>query len=96
GRTMAVGYSEVSLHIPGILSLKEKRRVIKSLTERLRGKFNLSVAEVAGHDLWQVAVIGLAVVSNDRTHIRRVLAAAIRQMEGTGDVEVTEVTTEVY
>ncbi|MBC9784835.1 DUF503 domain-containing protein [Heliobacterium chlorum] len=92
---MSVGYSEVSVHIHGVDSLKGKRRVIKSVIERLRGKFNLSVSEVDQHDLWQASVIGLAVVSSDRTHIRQVLDAAVRQIEGTGEVEVIDVTTDV-
>ncbi|MBM7867327.1 DUF503 family protein [Heliobacterium gestii] len=92
---MSVGYSEVSLHIHGVDSLKGKRRVLKSIIERLRGKFNISVAEVDQHDLWQASVIGLAIVSNDRTHIRQVLDAAVRQIEGSGEVDVVAVDTEI-
>ncbi|KAB2953316.1 DUF503 domain-containing protein [Heliorestis acidaminivorans] len=92
---MTVGYREVSLHIHGVDSLKGKRRVVKSIVERLRSRFNLSISEVDQHDLWQSAVIGLAVVSNNRRHIQQVLDEAVRQMEYSGEVEVIEVTTEI-
>ncbi|QGG47126.1 hypothetical protein FTV88_0974 [Heliorestis convoluta] len=52
---MTVGYAEVSLHIHGVDSLKGKRRVVKSIVDRLRSRFNVSVSEVDKHDLWQAA-----------------------------------------
>lgn len=93
---MAVGYCEVNLHINTVDSLKGKRRVIKSIVERLRGKFNLSVAEVDDHDLWQVSTLGFAVVANERGYILKVLDAALRQVEDSGEVEVTGIFKEVY
>ncbi|MDO8357540.1 MAG: DUF503 domain-containing protein [Nitrospirota bacterium] len=58
-----VGLCTVELFIPGSQSLKDKRQVLLSLKDRLREKFNLSVAEVDGQDLWQKAVLGLACVA---------------------------------
>ena len=57
---MIVGVCTVELFIGDSRSLKDKRQVLHSLKDRLRGKFNLSVAEVDGHDLWQKAVLGMA------------------------------------
>lgn len=55
----------VDLRLPGVQSLKEKRAVLRPHVERLRRSASLSVAEVAGHDLWQRATIGVAAVATD-------------------------------
>jgi uncharacterized protein YlxP (DUF503 family) len=55
---MIVGASVVELHIEGCHSLKAKRGVVRSIAQRVRNHFNLSVAEVGGQDTWQRAVLG--------------------------------------
>jgi hypothetical protein len=62
---MIVAVARITLHIPDNHSLKGKRKVIKGLVEKIRNRFDASVAEVADHDLWQKAQLGLAMVSND-------------------------------
>ncbi len=62
---MRVGYMRIELLIPGSRSLKEKRRPLKSLIERLRSRFHVSVAEVDHQDLHQRAAIGIALVASD-------------------------------
>ncbi|RJQ19870.1 MAG: DUF503 domain-containing protein [Nitrospiraceae bacterium] len=69
---MIVGLLTLDLHIHESHSLKEKRFVIKSLTDRIKNKFNVSVAEVDANDLWQRAVIGIAFVSNETVMINKV------------------------
>ncbi len=69
---MIVGLLTLDLHIHGSHSLKEKRFVIKSLIDRIKNKFNVSVAEVDANDLWQRAVIGIALVSNETVMINKV------------------------
>ncbi|MCX5729024.1 MAG: DUF503 domain-containing protein [Nitrospirae bacterium] len=64
-----VGLCTVELFIPESQSLKDKRQVLLSLKDRLREKFNLSVAEVDGQDLWQKAVLGLACVANEGRYV---------------------------
>ena len=59
----------LQLHIPHSHSLKEKRKVVRSLKERLRHRFNVTVAEVGTLDKWQVATIMVAMVSKDRTYL---------------------------
>jgi uncharacterized protein YlxP (DUF503 family) len=56
-------------------SLKEKRHVVKSLKDRLRERFNVSVAEIDHLDSWQASVVAIAAVSNDRVHAEQVLSA---------------------
>jgi uncharacterized protein len=70
---MIVGSLWLDLHVPGVRSLKEKRRIIKSVKEKLKGKFNVSIAEVGALDQWQRAELGVACVSNDRAFVDRTL-----------------------
>jgi uncharacterized protein YlxP (DUF503 family) len=72
-----VGAARVELHVHGSQSLKAKRGVVRSITQRLRNRFNVSVAEVGGQDTWQIAVLGLAVAANEATAARRRLEEAI-------------------
>lgn len=75
---MVVGIVTWELHLDGCRSLKDKRRVLKSLKDRLRAQFNVSVAETDYQDLWQRAEIACAVVTTDRHHAQEVLGAADR------------------
>lgn len=72
--TQHVGILTVAVHIPAAQSLKEKRHVLKSLKDRVRQKFNVSVAELDGQDKWQVATLAMAMIGNDNRHIDRSLA----------------------
>jgi len=71
----------LKIHIPGSRSLKDKRSVVKSLVMRLQKHFNISVAEVDDHDLWQMATIGLACVSNHNNRVDEIISAAINLIE---------------
>lgn len=70
---MVIGACTLELRIPGNGSLKGKRRIIKSLMARLRREFNVSVAEVGAQDVWQLAIIGVVCVSNDRDYVHGLL-----------------------
>ena len=74
---MIVGACRLRLHLPASHSLKDKRRVVRSLTERLRGRFNVSVGEVEEQDRWQIAVIGLATASLDGNAAHALLSQAV-------------------
>jgi uncharacterized protein YlxP (DUF503 family) len=74
---VTVGTYRFELHFPESNSLKSKRHVLRSLKDKLRARFNLSVAEVGGQDLWQRASLGVAVVSTDAGHVREVLARVL-------------------
>ena len=63
------GLLHIELQIPAAQSLKQKRSVIKSLKDRLQGRFNISVAEVDHLDKWQRATLVIAMVSNDQKHL---------------------------
>ena len=88
---MVVGVCTVELLIHESQSLKEKRQVLHSLKDRLRGKFNISLAEVDGQDLWQKAVLGMACVANDGTHAEQVLEQVLNVMKSMPAIEVVRV-----
>ena len=62
---MQVGLLKVQLNLNGVSSLKDKRKIVKSLIERLKSRFNVSVSEIDHNDSKITAVIGVAVISND-------------------------------
>ena len=74
-----VGVATLELRIEHAHSLKEKRHVVKSLKERLRGKFNVSVAEIDDQDLHNSAVLAVATVSSSRPFAEKVLQAVERE-----------------
>ena len=79
----------IHLHLPGCASLKEKRGRIQPLIARLRREFNLSVAEIDRQDAWQEAVIGCALIGNERAHLESALQNVSRWVEANwrdGDV----------
>ncbi len=74
---MNIGVCRVEIRLPESQSLKDKRRIIKSLIARLQNEYRISVAEVENHELWQLASIGIACVSNHSRHADEVLANAL-------------------
>lgn len=88
---MVVGVCTVELWIPESQSLKDKRQVLHSVKDRLRGKFNLSIAEVDGQDLWQKAVLGMACVANDGSYVEQVLEQALNVIKSVPTIELVRV-----
>jgi hypothetical protein len=85
---MVVGVCHLDLVLPEGSSLKGKRQVIKSLITRVRGKFNCSISEVGGHDLWQRAHVGICLVGSDKPFINSSLDKVIDYIESMGLLEV--------
>ena len=79
---MIVASLTLSLQILGSQSLKDKRQVVRSLKDRVTGKFNVSMAEVDHQDLWQRSTLGVAVVSPDGKVAREVLEKVKSLVEG--------------
>jgi hypothetical protein len=75
---MHVSVCQIKLRLPENHSLKGKRQVIKSIIARLQNKFNVSVAEVDNQNLWQLATLGVACVSNHRRHADETLANVVK------------------
>lgn len=74
---MKVGTLYLQLHIPGARSLKEKRRILKSLKDRLANKYSISIAEVDSHDKWQCAGVGIAMVGTKESFISSNLSKVV-------------------
>ena len=72
---MVVGVRRWELFLSGCQSLKDKRRIVKSLKDRLHARFNVSAAEVDHQDLWQRAALAAAIVSGDARHAEEVLTS---------------------
>ena len=88
---MHIGACVVTLHLEASGSLKDKRQVVRSLTDRLRRQFNVAVAEVEEQDTWQTAVLGLVVVSNEAGHAARQIERIVETIEQTRlDAEVVD------
>jgi uncharacterized protein YlxP (DUF503 family) len=85
---MNVGVFKVTLRLAENQSLKGKRRVISSLSTRVRNKFNVSIAEVEAADSWQLATLGVACVSNSSRHAGEVLSGVLAYIESREDLEL--------
>lgn len=90
-----VGILSLELSIPGSSSLKSKRRVIKSIIDRVRTKFNVSIAEVGNQELWQRCSLVVACVSNDGRHANSVLDSVVGYIEKCSEAELTGYSIEI-
>lgn len=94
---MHVAVCRLTLHIYASRSLKDKRRVVQSVAEKIRQKFRTSVAEVDGMDTWQTAVLGIAAVSKDAAKAREIVDHAIEYARGIApEAEVTSSGVDVF
>jgi len=80
----------MELYMPQCRTLKEKRQVVKSIIDRTRNRFNVAVAEIDKHDLWQVCSLGITCVSNSEYTVREILNRVERSIAATGKAEVLE------
>ncbi len=90
---MTVGIARLTLFLPDAHSLKEKRMVLRRVKDRAQQKFNLAIAEVGDNDLWQRALLGVAVLGNDRRFVESALDEVVRFVRG--EAEVTNVEREI-
>ena len=87
---MIIGTCTVTLRIPWASSLKEKRMVIKSLMDRMKNKFNISVAEVEEQDNHKTAVIGFACVTNETAHANSIIDKVMIFIEDNTEAEIED------
>jgi uncharacterized protein YlxP (DUF503 family) len=86
---MIVGISSFEIHLPSCRSLKEKRKVVKSLVDRIHHRYRVSVAETDYHDLHQRAEISLAAVANGEAEIEHMLEEVRAIVDGTPEAFLT-------
>ncbi|MFC1699405.1 DUF503 domain-containing protein [Candidatus Omnitrophota bacterium] len=94
---MTIGLLQLSLFIPGVNSLKSKRQIIKSLKDKIRHKFNVSIAEASEtQDKWQRQDIFVACINSDQRLLNSLLAKIVNLVEAHPAVEIIDHTIEMY
>lgn len=93
---MIIGSCEVTFYADWVTSLKEKRMVVKSLVEKTKHKFNVSVAEVDYQDVHKTIVIGFACVTNEKRQADSVIQHILNYMEQITEAEMISVEIEVF
>lgn len=95
---MVVGVLRLALVIRGARSLKDKRHALRRILDRVRARYNVSIAEVGDNDIWQRALIGVTAVANDRSFVNEVLDKVVRDVEmlGVADLVGREMELETY
>ncbi len=92
---MHIGICTLQLRLLESHSLKEKRRIIKSVKDRIRNKFNVSIAEIDAQDKWQWATLGVACVSNDARFANSVLSKIVDFINNVHLVELVDYEIEI-
>ena len=92
---MVVGVMQFELHLPGSQSLKDKRRVVKSLKDRLHRHHMVSVAEIEGLDHPRIAMMGLSMTSNDARVIHRSFDRIVEKLRALHDARLDSVSREI-
>jgi len=78
---MPIGLITLEIHIPYARSLKDKRQVLRSLKDRLRGHFNVAVAELDHQDVWQRSVVGVVGISGEDRHLAETMSAVLEESQ---------------
>jgi uncharacterized protein YlxP (DUF503 family) len=79
---MTVGACRITLRLPENESLKGKRQVVKSITSRVRNKYNVSIAEIDDNESWQIVSLGITCVSNSVRHADEMLSNVVKFIAG--------------
>jgi uncharacterized protein YlxP (DUF503 family) len=87
---MVVGLLTIDLHFPGARSLKDKRQVLRSIETRVRGRFNVSIAEIEHQDLWQRARLAVVSVNTDAGRLEATLRSVLGEAESSREAQVTD------
>lgn len=93
---MVVGTLKVSLHIHNNRSLKEKRKVVKSIVVKVHKRFNVSIAEVGSNDKWQMIELGISTVGNDRRFVNSALDNILSYVDSLYLGEIIDSTLEIF
>ncbi len=74
---MTIGVLHIEVHLPRSHSLKDKRAVIKSLKDQIRGRFNVAVAELESNEKWQRAALGISTLGEERAYVEGLLKEVV-------------------
>lgn len=93
---MVVGTLRVEFHLHDNQSLKGKRKVVRSMVDQVKHKFNVAVAEVGSNDKWQKIELGISTIGNDRRHIDSSLNNVLLFLESLYVAEIVDSETEIF
>ena len=93
---MVVGVASIEIHIPESGSLKRKRHFLKSIKDRVKNRFNVSIAEVDHNELWQRATLGVSVVTNQRHFANQILSAVVDFISQENGIQIIDYSVELY
>ena len=92
---MVIGCSSIKFYLHGNRSLKEKRRIVRAIKDRLKNNFNVSVAEVGGQDKWQSLHIGVSAVGSDQPYVDGLMEKVVNAIDRMNLAEITDCKTEI-
>jgi len=87
---MTIGVLQLELSIGDAMSLKDKRRVVKSLKDRIAHGHNVSIAEVGALDEHRRSIVGIAMVANDRAYVEGALSKLVDFVRSVGNVDLVD------
>lgn len=93
---MIIGTMKITIHLPWVHSLKEKRMVVKSLCAKIHNKFNVSIAEVAEQDIHQIVVLGISSVADNTSQADSILDHVLQFAEGNTEGDIVKVERELF
>jgi uncharacterized protein YlxP (DUF503 family) len=91
---VVIGLLTLDLHFPGARSLKDKRQALRSLEQRVRNRFNVSIAEVEHQDLWQRARLAVVSVNTDHEHLESTLQSVVSEAGNAREIQLLDAQTE--
>jgi uncharacterized protein YlxP (DUF503 family) len=92
---MKVGCCSIKFYLHGNQSLKDKRRVINSIRDRMKNKFNVSIAEIGDQDVWQTLHLGFAAVSSDQQYLEGLMSQVVDFVDNMNLAEMTDCQTKI-
>ena len=93
---MVVGLASIEIHIPESGSLKSKRHFLKGIKDRVKNRFNVSIAEVDHNDLWQRTTLGVSVVTNQKQFANQVLSQVVDFIGKENGVQILDYSIELF
>ncbi len=93
---MVVGTLKIEFRLHDNRSLKGKRKVVKSIVDKVKSRFNVSIAEIGSNDIWQKIELGISAVGNDRRHIDSSLNRVLSYIDSLYLAEIVDTQMEIF
>jgi hypothetical protein len=93
---MVVGTLKLELRLHDNRSLKGKRKVVKSMVDKVKARFNVAIAEVGSNDKWQKIELGISAVGNDRRHVDASLNHVLTFLDSLYLAQIVDAEMEIY